>query len=297
MPDDAPPLRVVRARLGDVARSAGKPLYVVEKDYALSYLLAGIFQVDTLRESLIFKGGTCLRKAYFAGYRFSEDLDFTSRSPIACDALLSALQEAGRVATQLLETYGPFSISVEEERHRDPHPRGQCSFRIRVQFPWMRTPNCSLKVEVTAQEPLLGGTVERPLIHEFPGEPLEATLLSYRLEEVATEKLRALLQARQHLDEQGWLRNRPRDLYDLDYLWRQREYPIDWQAVAKLLPVKAQAYGVTYEGPETFLDATVLDGIEGDWQGQLSNFVVELPTFEACRTSLSSILEAVFRSG
>src|SRR5690606_37226208 len=133
---------------------------VVEKDYALSYLLAGIFAVDALRNSLVFKGGTCLRKAYFRGYRFSEDLDVTSRSPIGCDELLTSLQQAERRMGELLESQGPFAIVVGEERHRDPHPRGQCSFRVRVQFPWMRTPNCSLKVEVTAQEPLLAGLEE-----------------------------------------------------------------------------------------------------------------------------------------
>ena len=38
----------------------------------LGYLLAGIVAVPQLAESLVFKGGTCLRKAYFPGYRFSE---------------------------------------------------------------------------------------------------------------------------------------------------------------------------------------------------------------------------------
>lgn len=66
--------------------------------------------------------------------------------------------------------------------------------------------------KVTAGEPLLAGAVERQLIHDFPGEALEAVLPAYRLEEVASEKLRALLQSRQHLRDRGWLRNRPRDL-------------------------------------------------------------------------------------
>jgi len=34
------------------------PYWVVEKDYAISYLLAGIARIDHLSESLILKGGT-----------------------------------------------------------------------------------------------------------------------------------------------------------------------------------------------------------------------------------------------
>jgi predicted nucleotidyltransferase component of viral defense system len=50
---------------------------VVEKDYALGWILAGINAHEELAEGWEFKGGTCLKKCYFETYRFSEDLDFT----------------------------------------------------------------------------------------------------------------------------------------------------------------------------------------------------------------------------
>ncbi len=49
----------------------------IEKDYVLTWILKGISQNEKLRGSLVFKGGTVLKKCYFKGYRFSEDLDFT----------------------------------------------------------------------------------------------------------------------------------------------------------------------------------------------------------------------------
>jgi Nucleotidyl transferase AbiEii toxin, Type IV TA system len=52
---------------------------VVEKDYVLGWILAGIYGHEELAESWVFKGGTCLKKCYFETYRFSEDLDFTLR--------------------------------------------------------------------------------------------------------------------------------------------------------------------------------------------------------------------------
>lgn len=291
--DTRPTLRPLRLRLAAVARAVGKPQFILEKDYALSYLLAAIASVPLLRDVLVFKGGTCLRKAYFRGYRFSEDLDFTARWPVSCAAILEALLAArDRMEEQLL-THGAFEVVVAEEQHRRPHERGQCAFRVRVRFPWMRNLDCSLKVEVSTQEPVLAGPIERSLIHEFPGEVLSATISVYRLEEIAAEKLRAFLQSRHHLRDRGWLRSRPRDLYDLWYLRHQQDHPIDWRQVGALLPAKAEAYGLAYGGSDDLLDDQVLRGIERDWEAQLGSFVDRLPPFSQALDALGTILQMV----
>ena len=51
--------------------------HIIEKDYALGWLLAGISAHKEISSQWLFKGGTCLKKCYFETYRFSEDLDFT----------------------------------------------------------------------------------------------------------------------------------------------------------------------------------------------------------------------------
>src|ERR1700735_1721370 len=58
---------------------------VVEKDYVLGWILAGINVHEEIAESWVFKGGTCLKKCYFETYRFSEDLDFTLRDEAQLD--------------------------------------------------------------------------------------------------------------------------------------------------------------------------------------------------------------------
>ena len=63
-----------------VADEAALGPRVVEKDYMLGWLLAGISRHPNLGTEWVFKGGTCLKKCYFETYRFSEDLDFTLRS-------------------------------------------------------------------------------------------------------------------------------------------------------------------------------------------------------------------------
>ncbi len=43
----------------------------IEKDYVLSWVLFSISKNNILNNTLIFKGGTVLKKAYFEDYRYS----------------------------------------------------------------------------------------------------------------------------------------------------------------------------------------------------------------------------------
>ena len=71
--------------------------HVVEKDYALGWLLAGIAAHPVIGPRWVFKGGTCLKKCYFETYRFSEDLDFTLQDADHLDEtfLASVFEEIG----------------------------------------------------------------------------------------------------------------------------------------------------------------------------------------------------------
>lgn len=66
----------IRSRLEKVRKDSGVAWNAIERDYVLSWILAGISRVPSLKDTLVFKGGTALRKCYFGDYRFSEDLDF-----------------------------------------------------------------------------------------------------------------------------------------------------------------------------------------------------------------------------
>lgn len=70
-----------RQEILDFAADFGLDPQVVEKDYMLGWLLAGIGQHAEIGSEWLFKGGTCLKKCYFETYRFSEDLDFTVLNP------------------------------------------------------------------------------------------------------------------------------------------------------------------------------------------------------------------------
>ncbi len=90
------------------ARESGVRLDILEKDYALSYLLTAIAEEPTLEKELVLKGGTALRKCYFPDHRFSEDLDFSTRSPGAIPNVGEKIFVAVQCMNQLLDQRGPF---------------------------------------------------------------------------------------------------------------------------------------------------------------------------------------------
>jgi hypothetical protein len=68
---------ILKKEIEEISEAQGVLKSTVDKDWALGHFIDGIYTIPELRDALIFKGGTCLRKCYFPNYRFSEDLDFT----------------------------------------------------------------------------------------------------------------------------------------------------------------------------------------------------------------------------
>lgn len=72
---------ILQREITTTAEVKGVTKTTFDKDWALGHFIDAIYSVEKCRESLVFKGGTCLKKCYFPDYRFSEDLDFTSIDP------------------------------------------------------------------------------------------------------------------------------------------------------------------------------------------------------------------------
>jgi predicted nucleotidyltransferase component of viral defense system len=69
---------ILQKEIATIASQKGLVKSTIDKDWAISHFIDAIYSVPELRQKLIFKGGTCLKKCYIPDYRFSEDLDFTS---------------------------------------------------------------------------------------------------------------------------------------------------------------------------------------------------------------------------
>jgi predicted nucleotidyltransferase component of viral defense system len=263
---------------------------VLERDYLLSWLLAGIAEVKPLRETLVFKGGTALKKCYFGEYRFSVDLDFSSREGVPRgDAMEQAVRGLCSAATKLLDEYAPVEMVAERYVEKEPHPAGQEAFTIRARLPWHKQPQTRVIIEITVDEEILKPGPARRIIHEY-GEPLEAEIPVYALEEIVAEKLRAILQHGQKLEERGWSRSRARDYYDLWRVLGTFEERMDLSDFGALLRRKCAVRDVDFTGPEDFFQAAMLRHVESTWTQWLGPLVPELPPFQQVMSGLRPML-------
>ncbi len=273
-------MKPLRTRLQEARKRLGLPWEVLERDYLLSWVLAGIGQVDSLRETLVFKGGTALKKCYFGDYRFSEDLDFSGVEGVPIgEAMELAVRDACGVAAKLLDEYAPVEIACERYTEKGPHPGGQEAFTIRARFPWQRQPQTRVMIETAVDEKILKSVPTRKVIHEY-GEPLEAAIRVYALEEIAAEKLRAILQHVEKLEERGWSRSRARDYYDLWRVLGTYSDRMDLSDFPSFLREKCAVRSVAFAGPDDFFQERMLVYVEKTWDQWLDPLVPGLPTFD-----------------
>ncbi len=130
-------MRPLYTRLQEARQRLGIPWEVLERDYLLSWVLAGISQVSVLHRTLVLKGGTALKKCYFGDYRFSEDLDFSGLDGIPRgDTMERLVREACEAAASMLSEYAYVEMACQRYTEEEPHPRGQEAFAIRARLPW-----------------------------------------------------------------------------------------------------------------------------------------------------------------
>ena len=152
-------MKSLRTRLEEARKRLGVPWDVLERDYALSWVLAGVAGVHALGDKMAFKGGTALKKCWFGDYRFSEDLDFSALAGTPTgDAMEQAVREACNATATLLDEYAPVDISCERYVETEPHPGGQEAFTIHVRLPWQRKAQTRVMIEVSVDEKVLKPT-------------------------------------------------------------------------------------------------------------------------------------------
>lgn len=286
-------MKLLRTRLQEARIRLGIPWEVLERDYLLSWILAGIGEVKSLHDTLVFKGGTALKKCYFGNYRFSEDIDFSSVGNVPVgDGMERAVREACRAASNLLDEYAPVEIVCARYTERQPHPRGQEAFTIRARFPWQKQPHTRVMIETAVDEKLLKPVSKRRVIHEY-GEPLDVQIQVYALEEIIAEKLRAILQHVEQLEERGWGRSRARDYYDLWRVLCTYKDQMDFSGFASFLREKCTVRNVIFYSPDDFFQETMLRYVERTWGQWLGPLVPNLPSFKTVMGDLRPQVEAI----
>lgn len=225
---------ITSAEVKRSAREVGVDPMIIDRDHALGVILRAL-STSAARRDWVFKGGTCLRKAYFVNYRFSEDLDFTLVVPSSESEMNRALDEIAGNCAEL-----GLALDLAAADRRPLGQEGDGSAEIRMPYRGALDRGGSLpkiQFHLTADESLSFAPVERPLLHAYSdADELACTIVCYSSEEIATEKLRALAGQRAHAVA--------RDLYDL---WQLTSRGLDEDAVLAALPAKAALRAVALD--------------------------------------------------
>jgi len=94
------------------------------------------------------------------------------------------------------------------------------------------------------------------------------------------EKLRAILQHAEKLEERSWSRSRARDYYDLWRIMGAYKDRLDLSGFSSFLREKCAVRKVAFAGPEDFFQETMLAYIKKTWDQWLGPLVPGLPSFE-----------------
>jgi predicted nucleotidyltransferase component of viral defense system len=265
----------------------------IDKDWVLGHFTDAIFSIPACRKNLVFKGGTCLKKCRFPDYRFSEDLDFTSKN----DAFVFDLPMLEQI-TALVKgrTEMPLHIqSVKELRFNDKLTG--YSARIKYwgadhrkdqQLPEPARWLTSIKIEIILYEIMIFESETKNIHHPYSDALSENALHIpvYSINEVLAEKLRALIQRSY---------TAPRDYYDIWYLNRNNEN-IDWQKVIKAFHAKTAYKGLQFTGVGQLISPQNDKLLKAAWKNSLEHQVSSgyLPEYDEVRYDLLMLFTQIF---
>lgn len=226
----------------------------------------------------VFKGGTCLRKAYYHDYRFSEDLDFTVVGPLSSASVMDRVRRAARVCTER-----GVDLVIEELRVKiADDDYGRESIEVLVPYRGSlrrRGVPRNARFHFSADEVVLLDTERRELIHPYPDSvELECELECYSPEEMLAEKLRAVGGQRRFAIS--------RDLYDIGQLV---DRGADVERSLAILPRKTVRKGVDLQVALARF-AERREEYRADWERSLAYLVQDGADFDAAFTATARLL-------
>ena len=283
---------ILQKEIATISEQLGVSKSVIDKDWMLGHFIAAIFNEPELKETLIFKGGTCLKKCWFDEYRFSEDLDFTSKSQE-----LELTQQHLKFITKYVEDNTEVKthiVSLKPLKFKDrltgyeaiikfwgaDHPRN-------IMPPTPDRWQTKIKIEIILYEEMIFDVSQQKVTHPYSDTlKLETTIPCYKIEEVLAEKLRALIQRSY---------TAPRDYYDIWYL--SNNFPdLDWESIVVAFHKKMRFKNLEFTGIEQLINPKSDKALKGAWKNSLGHQIQQdkLPDYEIVRSNLLDLFEIIF---
>lgn len=248
-----------------LAEREGVPPETIEKDYFIELLLLYLAKDHKLKERLIFRGGTALRKIYFSNYRFSEDLDFLLEDKEKFEDCTSRFEKT----TERINLDFPYNLRNRFESESD---RLQLFISYEI-IPEIRAVK-ELKIDVLKEYDIPSTLRKRVLFvyEEFKSKKTELRI--YTLESFAVDKICRIMD----------VDNEPRDLYDLWYLLK-----LDLDAV-KIKNGFNKKIGYDLYSPN-LISAIRNEDYRKNWEIRLTKQIKDLPRYEYIFEELVKLIE------
>ncbi|MEA2053546.1 MAG: nucleotidyl transferase AbiEii/AbiGii toxin family protein [Candidatus Thermoplasmatota archaeon] len=208
-----------------------------------------------MKDGLIFKGGTAIKKVYFPETRrFSHDLDFTA-----------LCLDSKNIENQLKEVFDDIEgKSLIKLKFKSFHATSG-SIIANVQFLDPLNAKNRIRLDITLDEKVITEPVLKVTDSQYP-DIGRYEIRVYSLEEILVEKTRSILQ-----------RGKSRDYYDVWMLLKVKKF--DLKEIRKLLIEKCRFKGIEFDS-ELIFNETKLNNAKRFWEVGLKDLVKELPDFD-----------------
>ncbi len=224
-----------------IAKKRKLPLGTIEKDFILCYILDKIYN-SHLKSKLIFKGGTALHKL-FLHKRMSIDLDFTELKPIKISELKKLVEnkEINSKIKDINETATSTKILL--------------GYRSVLEY------KNNIIIDISKREKPILELMTKPLRSPYFED---IKILTFQLEELIAEKIRALIQ-----------RNKPRDYLDIFYILNKKN--CDLKKAIELSKQKLKNENDQFNMAKIFNNLEIVQNL---WLQDLSEISPKIPRFD-----------------
>src|SRR3989344_3720277 len=260
--------------INELKRIAAKQkiaLSVIEKDYALTWVLYGLSKTE-FRKYFIFKGGTALRKIYFPDWRYSEDLDFTISKKFSEDELREVIDKINHFLSEM----AGITLNIKS-LHSNPEYA-----QIKIQFLGPLNNKNTIKLDLSFNEPIIL-TPNNEDIHSEYSDKEKHSLLVYPLEEILAEKIRSILQ-----------RAKTRDYYDVWKILKLHHEKINVDLLHEVLIKKCLAKKLDFNKDSLFSSERIKPAQEY-WEKSLAHQISNLPDFQTVVSECKSLINKFLR--
>jgi len=249
---------------------------VIEKDYVLGWLLAGIANHNELKDKWLFKGGTCLKKCYFETYRFSEDLDFTLLDATHLDEkflkktfteIVEWVYENSGIDIAADSKFAPVKIEIYANLRGNNSGQGNIYYRGPMTIGQGGSAP-TIKLDLTLDEKVVLPSEKMRITHGYSDYDKKLFAVHcYHYIDLFAEKIRAL-------DE----RKRPgaRDLYDVVNMYRHG-IKVDLKKLNNSIKEKCNFKEIAFPSMKTI--GPKQEEFMVQWEKQLKHQLPTLPPF------------------